>query len=143
MFPAPRQRWVDAMASREADIRALPHETLVMHGREDQVIPLSTSLTLAEWIQNAAQLHVFGQLRPLDADRTRARFNPTGRRLPRRSRSTISLTFPRGLPWKQSKIEHYGDELYNALITRTRPWPADRPRSPTSPSRTPTRSSSA
>ena len=59
MFPAPRQRWVDAMASPEAAIRALPHETLVIHGREDQVIPLSNSLTLADWIPNS-QLHVFG-----------------------------------------------------------------------------------
>jgi 2-hydroxymuconate-semialdehyde hydrolase len=59
MFPAPRQRWVDAMASSEADIRALPHETLVLHGREDKVIPLSNSLTLAQWIPNV-QLHVFG-----------------------------------------------------------------------------------
>ncbi|MDM0029492.1 alpha/beta fold hydrolase [Variovorax saccharolyticus] len=60
MFPAPRQRWVDAMASPEAAIRALPHETLVIHGREDQVIPLATSLTLADWIPNS-QLHVFGR----------------------------------------------------------------------------------
>jgi 2-hydroxymuconate-semialdehyde hydrolase len=59
MFPAPRQRWVDAMASREADIRALPHETLLLHGREDRVIPLATSLTLSQWIPNS-QLHVFG-----------------------------------------------------------------------------------
>lgn len=60
MFPAPRQRWVDGLASSEAQIRALPHETLVIHGREDQVIPLAASLTLAEWIVRA-QLHVFGQ----------------------------------------------------------------------------------
>ena len=60
MFPAPRQRWVDAMASREADIRALPNHTLVLHGREDKVIPLQTSLTLASWIPRS-QLHVFGQ----------------------------------------------------------------------------------
>jgi 2-hydroxymuconate-semialdehyde hydrolase len=59
MFPAPRQRWVDAMASAEADIRALPHETLVIHGREDQVIPLSNSITLAQWIPKV-QLHVYG-----------------------------------------------------------------------------------
>jgi 2-hydroxymuconate-semialdehyde hydrolase len=59
MFPAPRQRWVDAMASAEADIRALPHETLVIHGREDRIIPLQNSLTLADWIPNS-QLHVFG-----------------------------------------------------------------------------------
>lgn len=60
MFPAPRQSWVDAMASPEAAIRALPHETLVVHGREDQVIPLANSVTLAQWIPQA-QLHVFGQ----------------------------------------------------------------------------------
>jgi 2-hydroxymuconate-semialdehyde hydrolase len=60
MFPAPRQRWVDAMESSEQAIRALPHHTLVVHGREDQVIPLSNSLTLAQWIKRA-QLHVFGQ----------------------------------------------------------------------------------
>ena len=60
MFPAPRQAWVDAMQSAEADIRALPHETLVVHGREDMVIPLANSLTLAQWITRA-QLHVFGQ----------------------------------------------------------------------------------
>jgi 2-hydroxymuconate-semialdehyde hydrolase len=59
MFPAPRQRWVDAMASAESDIRLLPHETLVIHGREDRVIPLSNSLTLAQWIPSS-QLHVFG-----------------------------------------------------------------------------------
>ncbi|MBB1075200.1 alpha/beta fold hydrolase [Rhodoferax sp. 4810] len=60
MFPAPRQRWVDAMVSPEAAIRALPHQTLVVHGREDRVIPLANSLTLANWIERA-QLHVFGQ----------------------------------------------------------------------------------
>ncbi|MCD8512453.1 MAG: alpha/beta fold hydrolase, partial [Nitrincola sp.] len=59
MFPAPRQRWVDTMVSQEEDIRALKQETLIIHGREDQVIPLQTSLTLAQWIDNA-QLHVFG-----------------------------------------------------------------------------------
>lgn len=60
MFPAPRQRWVDAMAGAEQDIRALPHDTLIVHGREDQVIPLSNSLTLSQWIERS-QLHVFGQ----------------------------------------------------------------------------------
>ena len=60
MFPAPRQRWVDAMASDEAQIRAIAQQTLVIHGREDRVIPLSNSLTLADWIARA-QLHVFGQ----------------------------------------------------------------------------------
>ncbi len=33
MFPAPRQRWVEALASPDDDIRAIPHETLILHGR--------------------------------------------------------------------------------------------------------------
>lgn len=60
MFPAPRQRWVDAMAHEEKDIRALKHETLMIHGRDDKVIPSSTSMTLLEWIDNS-QLHIFGR----------------------------------------------------------------------------------
>lgn len=60
MFPAPRQRWVDAMTSHEADIRSLPNETLIIHGRDDKVIPLANSLTLLEWIEHS-QLHVFGR----------------------------------------------------------------------------------
>ncbi len=60
MFPAPRQRWIEAMASNEADIAALPHETLIFHGREDRVIPLSNAHRFAELIPHS-QLHVFGE----------------------------------------------------------------------------------
>jgi pimeloyl-ACP methyl ester carboxylesterase len=58
MFPAPRQRWVEAMCTPEDDIRQLPHRTLIVHGREDQVIPVQTSLRLMELIDNA-DLSVF------------------------------------------------------------------------------------
>ncbi len=60
MFPAPRQRWVDALASKEQDIRALKHETMIIHGRDDKVIPLRNSLTLLDWIDRS-QLHVFAR----------------------------------------------------------------------------------
>ena len=60
MFPPPRQRAVVALASREEDIAALPHPTLIVHGREDKVVPLASSLRLFELISNA-QLHVFGK----------------------------------------------------------------------------------
>jgi len=53
MFPAPRQRWVDAMSSPEEEISKLTHRTLVMHGREDKVIPVSNSYKLEELIDNA------------------------------------------------------------------------------------------
>jgi pimeloyl-ACP methyl ester carboxylesterase len=52
MFPAPRQRWVEAMCTHEDEIRKLPHKTLIVHGREDQVIPVQTSLRLMELIDN-------------------------------------------------------------------------------------------
>lgn len=59
MFPAPRQQWVDAMQSSDADIAALPHDTLIIHGREDKVIPLQNAFHLLSTI-SSAQLHVFG-----------------------------------------------------------------------------------
>ena len=55
---APRQQYIQAMTTPEHKIRALPHETLVVHGREDKVIPLSNALTLASLIPRA-QLHVY------------------------------------------------------------------------------------
>ncbi|HEY3260907.1 MAG TPA: alpha/beta hydrolase [Pseudonocardiaceae bacterium] len=58
MFPAPRQRWVEAMKTPEEEIRRLPHRTLIVHGREDQVIPVQTSLRLMELLDNG-DLHVF------------------------------------------------------------------------------------
>lgn len=60
MFPAPRQRWVDAMAHPENDIRAIQAPTLLIHGRDDKVIPLSTTLTLLDWIEDS-QAHIFGR----------------------------------------------------------------------------------
>lgn len=60
MFPAPRQRWVDELAMPDDSLRRLEQRTLIVHGRDDRVIPLSSSLTLLDRIPDA-QLHVFGQ----------------------------------------------------------------------------------
>ncbi|ANC47583.1 alpha/beta fold hydrolase [Pandoraea pnomenusa] len=60
MFPAPRQRWIDALASPDQDIQAIRHQTLILHGRDDRVIPLETSLRLNQLIESS-QLHVFGK----------------------------------------------------------------------------------
>ena len=60
MFPAPRQRWIQAMSSPEEAIRGIGQETLIVHGRDDQVIPIGTSLKLNSLIDNS-QLHVFGR----------------------------------------------------------------------------------
>ena len=60
MFPAPRQRWVDAMVTPDDEIARLPQPTLVVHGRDDQVIPLSNALHLLEVVPDV-RLHVFGR----------------------------------------------------------------------------------
>lgn len=59
MFPEPRQHWVDFMAYSDAQISTISQETLIVHGREDMVIPVSNSYKLINLIDNA-QLHIFG-----------------------------------------------------------------------------------
>ena len=60
MFPAPRQRALDAMTHDLDAIRAIDKATLIVHGRDDMVIPMTNSLALLELIDNS-QLHVFGR----------------------------------------------------------------------------------
>lgn len=74
MFPAPRQQGVEALCSPEADIRRLTNETLVVHGRDDKVIPVSNAVTLASWIERS-QLHVFGRCGHWTQIEHAARFN--------------------------------------------------------------------
>jgi len=59
MFPAPYQRHLDALATPDEQIAAITSPTLLIHGREDKVVPLSASLRLFELLPNA-DLHVFG-----------------------------------------------------------------------------------
>jgi 2-hydroxymuconate-semialdehyde hydrolase len=74
MFPAPRQRWVDALASDENKMKTLTHETLIIHGRDDAIIPLSGSMRLHDLIPKS-QLHVFGQCGHWTQIEHSARFN--------------------------------------------------------------------
>jgi 2-hydroxymuconate-semialdehyde hydrolase len=60
LFPKPYQRWLDALASDEDLLAKLPNETLIFHGREDEVVPLESSIRLHKLIPRS-QLHVFGQ----------------------------------------------------------------------------------
>ena len=59
MFPAPRQDGIRKICSSEADVRNIEHETLIIHGREDRVVPVSVSEHLSRCIKNS-QLHIFG-----------------------------------------------------------------------------------
>ena len=60
LFPEPRQRWLDALATSEAELKALPHEVMAIHGREDVIVPFEVSLRFSQLIPNC-ELHIFGQ----------------------------------------------------------------------------------
>lgn len=60
MFPAPRQTVIDDLVVSELSLRRMDHPTLLVHGRDDHIVPMETSLYLLEHLPNV-QLHVFGQ----------------------------------------------------------------------------------
>jgi pimeloyl-ACP methyl ester carboxylesterase len=60
MFPAPRQDGIEQLALTDDELRRIPHPTLLVHGRDDQVIPVSTSQRLNQLIDHS-ELHVFGR----------------------------------------------------------------------------------
>jgi 2-hydroxymuconate-semialdehyde hydrolase len=74
MFPYPRQDGVDMMASDENDIAKIDHDVLIIHGRDDKVIPLENSYRLNKLIEKS-QLHVFGQCGHWSQIEHNARFN--------------------------------------------------------------------
>lgn len=74
VFPSPRQRWSDAQIVSDEQLRALTHEVLIIHGRDDRVVPLDVSLKLEQKIDRA-QLHVFGRCGHWTQIEHGARFN--------------------------------------------------------------------
>ena len=60
MFPKPRQQGVNSMESDENAIKNIKHSTLIIHGREDIVIPVENSIKLNQLIKKS-QLHIFGE----------------------------------------------------------------------------------
>jgi 2-hydroxymuconate-semialdehyde hydrolase len=59
LFPTPRQQWIEHLSMQDGDLRALKNHTLIVHGREDQVVPHACSLRIHELVP-ASQLHIFG-----------------------------------------------------------------------------------
>jgi 2-hydroxymuconate-semialdehyde hydrolase len=62
MFPPPRQKHVDDLVLPDLAFQSIDHPVLLVHGRDDEIIPLETSLYLLERLPNV-QMHVFGQAR--------------------------------------------------------------------------------
>lgn len=59
MFPAPRQKCLDALALDDETLSKIESPTLLVHGANDQVIPIEASLNLLSRLPDA-QLHMFG-----------------------------------------------------------------------------------
>jgi 2-hydroxymuconate-semialdehyde hydrolase len=74
MFAERQQEMAKELATSENHIAALPHDTLIVHGREDRVVPVDNALKLHQLIQNS-QLHLFGRCGHWTQIERRARFN--------------------------------------------------------------------
>ncbi|MES2492574.1 MAG: alpha/beta hydrolase [Pseudomonadota bacterium] len=59
LFPAPQQRWLDELSTDPEKLKAMPHPTLIIHGREDVIVPFDCSVQFHKLIQNS-ELHLFG-----------------------------------------------------------------------------------
>lgn len=59
MFPTPRQSSVDNLSFPDEELKTIKHKTLLVHGREDKVVPVENSLRLNNLIEKS-DLHVFG-----------------------------------------------------------------------------------
>ena len=62
MFPAPRQQHVDDLVLPDLVLQRIDRPVLLVHGRDDVIIPLETSLYFLERLSDV-QMHVFGQCR--------------------------------------------------------------------------------
>ena len=59
VFPPPYQRWADKQVVADEDLATLEHEVLIIHGRDDRVVPVDVSEQLFRKIKHA-QMHLFG-----------------------------------------------------------------------------------
>lgn len=59
LFPEPMQEQLDKMCLPEAEIAAINHRALVIHGREDVIVPFSSGVRAHQLLKNS-DLHLFG-----------------------------------------------------------------------------------
>ena len=58
MFPEPRQRWVDDLALSGAELNAIGQPVLLVHGRDDQVVPWRVSSAQLIDLLPDARMHI-------------------------------------------------------------------------------------
>ena len=60
MFQEPRQEKIRALATPDDKIRAIKQRALILHGRDDKIVPLSASYYLHTLLEHA-DMHIFGE----------------------------------------------------------------------------------
>ena len=60
LFPEPRQQRLDALATPEATIRTIQAPVLIVHGREDVIVPVEVAYRYSALLPHS-ELHVFGE----------------------------------------------------------------------------------
>lgn len=60
VFPPPYQRWLDAEALPIHGLQAIKNEVLIIHGRDDRVVPMEASLMMHRNLENS-QLHTIAK----------------------------------------------------------------------------------
>jgi 2-hydroxymuconate-semialdehyde hydrolase len=61
MFPAPREHALRALEVPDAGLRMIRNPMLLIHGIEDAIVPLETSLTLMHRLGGAVQTHFYNR----------------------------------------------------------------------------------
>ena len=59
LFPAPRQQQIERLSTPVEQLKAMPHQVLLIHGRDDVILPYHCSVDLHQLIQHS-ELHLFG-----------------------------------------------------------------------------------
>ena len=61
LFPAPRQRWVDALSLSRSELASITAPVLLIHGADDPIVPLEDSaLALVRTLPDV-RAHIFGR----------------------------------------------------------------------------------
>jgi 2-hydroxymuconate-semialdehyde hydrolase len=61
MFPSPRQDSIDALSCTESDIANISQQTLLIHGREDCIVPYDQVALKIHGLIKSSELHVIGE----------------------------------------------------------------------------------
>lgn len=60
LFPEPMQEKLDGLSLPEEEIAKIPHPALLVHGREDVIVPMENSIKGHKLLKNS-ELHIYGE----------------------------------------------------------------------------------